>query len=154
MNRLIFLSAWLLLGVAGCGGSGGGSEPTPPTPPTSLTKAEAFQFLNQTTFGALESEATQLIAMRREAWIDDQLTTPASLNLPFLIALPITQPMGQMNADRLDVWFRNALHGEDQLRQRVAFALSEILVVSQVGALQNRPYSTTSYYDLLRWAFT
>ena len=147
MNRLILLSAWLLLGLAGCGGSGGGSDPPPP--PTSLTKGEAFQFLNQTTFGALESEATQVIAMRREAWIDDQMTKPASLNLPFLIALPIVQPMGQMNADRLDIWFRNALHGEDQLRQRVAFALSEIFVVSQVGALQNRPYSTTSYYDLL-----
>jgi len=151
MNRLILLSAWLLLGLAGCGG-GGGSDPTPPPPPpppTPLTKAEAFQFLNQTTFGALESEATQVIAMRREAWIDDQMVKPASLSLPFLIALPIAQPMGQMNADRLDVWFRNTLHGEDQLRQRVAFALSEILVVSQVGALQNRPYSTTSYYDLL-----
>lgn len=148
MNRLILLSAWLLLGLAGCGGSGGGSDPTPP-PPTPLSKAEAFQFLNQTTFGALESEATQVIAMRREAWIDDQMTKPASLNLPFLIALPIVQPMGQMNADRLDVWFRNALHGDDQLRQRVAFALSEIFVVSQIGALQGRPYSTTSYYDLL-----
>ena len=151
MNRLILLSAWLLLGLAGCGGSGGGSDPTPPPPPppTPLTKAEAFQFLNQTTFGALESEATQVIAMRQEAWIDDQMTKPASLNLPFLIALPIVQPMGQMNADRLDIWFRNALQGEDQLRQRVAFALSEIFVVSQVGALQGRPYSTTSYYDLL-----
>ena len=87
--------------------------------------------------------------MRREAWIDDQMTKPASLNLPFLIALPVVQPMGQMNADRVDIWFRNALHGTDQLRQRMAFALSEILVVSQIGALQGRPYSTTSYYDLL-----
>jgi uncharacterized protein (DUF1800 family) len=149
MNRLILLSAWWLLGLAGCGGSGGGSDPPPPPPPTPLTKGEAFQFLNQTTFGALESEATQVIAMRQEAWIDDQMTKPASLNLPSLIALPIVQPMGQMNADRVDIWFQNVLHGEDQLRQRVAFALSEILVVSQIGALQGRPYSTTSYYDLL-----
>ena len=87
--------------------------------------------------------------MRYEAWIDEQLTKPASLNLPFLRSLPIVIPMGQMNADRVDIWFRNALHGEDQLRQRVAFALSEIFVVSQLGALNGRPYSTTSYYDLL-----
>ncbi len=150
MNRLILLSAWLLLGLASCGGSGGGSDPAPPPPPpTPLSKAEAFQFLNQTTFGALESEATRVIAMRQEAWLDDQLTKPASLNLPFLISLPVERPMVQMNADRVDIWFQNALHGEDQLRQRVAFALSEILVVSQLGALNNRPYSTTSYYDLL-----
>ena len=33
----------------------------------------------------------------------------------------------------VDVWFRNAIHGPDQLRQRVAFALSEVLVVSELG---------------------
>lgn len=151
MNKLISLTAALMLGLAGCGGSGGGSEPAPPPPPPPIpiTKAEAFQFLNQTTFGALESEADRVIAMRHEAWIDDQMLKPASLHLPFLQSLPVVQPMGQMNADRVDIWFRNALHGEDQLRQRVAFALSEIFVVSQIGALQGQPYSTTSYYDLL-----
>lgn len=137
-----------MLGFTACGGGSGGSTPPPP-PTATITKAEAFQFLNQTTFGALESEVDQVIAMDYGAWIDDQMLQPASLNLPFLRSLPIEQPMGQMNADRVDIWFRNALNGEDQLRQRVAFALSEIFVVSQIGALNNRPYSTTSYYDLL-----
>jgi uncharacterized protein (DUF1800 family) len=49
----------------------------------------------------------------------------------------------------VDIWFRNAINGEDQLRQRVAFALSEIMVVSQVGALASLPYAVTSYQDLL-----
>jgi len=151
-TRLISLFASLMLGVAGCsGGSGGNSQPPPPPPPppVPITKAEAFQFLNQASFGATETAAQGVISMRYEAWIDEQLTKPASLNLPFLRSLPIVLPMGQMNADRVDIWFRNALHGEDQLRQRVAFALSEIFVVSQLGALNGRPYSTTSYYDLL-----
>ncbi len=151
MNKLISFTAVLSIGLAGCGGSGGGSEPQPPPPPppAAITKAEAFQFLNQTTFGATEAAADQFITMRHEAWIDDQMRKPASLNLPFMLSLPVVQPMGQMNNDRVDIWFRNALHGDDQLRQRVAFALSEIFVVSQIGALQDRPYSTTSYYDLL-----
>lgn len=41
------------------------------------------------------------------------------------------------------VWFEHVLHAPDQLRQRVAYALSQILVVD--GAAQG----ATSYYDLL-----
>lgn len=150
-KRIVSIAASSLLALAGCGGGsgGGGNSPPPPPPPVPITKAEAFQFLNQASFGATEAEAQVVINMGIESWIDDQLRQPASLHFPFLQALPIVQPMGLMNADRLDIWFRNALHGEDQLRQRVAFALSEILVVSQLGALNGRPYSTTSYYDVL-----
>ena len=149
--RLISIIVSLLLGLGGCGGGSNGNlpGPPPPPPPPAITKAEAFQFLNQASFGATEAEAQRVIEMGFEAWIDNQMAQRASLNLPFLQSLPIVQPMGQMNADRADIWFRNALHGSDQLRQRVAFALSEIFVVSQVGALNGRVYSTTSYYDLL-----
>ena len=59
------------------------------------------------------------------------------------------QNIQDLHRDRVDIWFRNAVAGPDQLRQRVAFALSEIMVVSQVGALGNQPYSLASYYDLL-----
>ena len=41
------------------------------------------------------------------------------------------------------------MNGTDQLRQRVAFALSEILVVSHLGALNQAPYSVADYYDVL-----
>jgi uncharacterized protein (DUF1800 family) len=61
----------------------------------------------------------------------------------------VPQNIQELQRDRVDIWFRNALGGPDQLRQRVAFALSEIMVVSQVGALANQPYSLASYYDLL-----
>ena len=42
-----------------------------------------------------------------------------------------------LNLQRRDIWFQNSVRGNDQLRQRVAWALSQILVVSQV-ALANR----------------
>jgi uncharacterized protein (DUF1800 family) len=149
-TRLIFFVASLFLSVAGCssGSDGGGGQPPPPPPPP-ITKAEAFQFLNQATFGATEDEAQQVISMRFEAWIDDQLLKPASLQLPFLQALPPPQFMGQLQPDRADIWFRNALNGPDQLRHRVAFALSEIMVVSELGVLGNQPYALASYYDVL-----
>ena len=141
----------MMLGVAGCGGSGdggGGSGPPPPPPPP-VTKAEAYQFLNRATFGATEAEANRVIAMRQEAWIDEQMSRDASLQLPHMLQLPPPQFMGELHNDRVDIWFRNSLHGNDQLRQRVAFALSEIMVVSQLGALQQRPFAVADYYDVL-----
>ena len=47
-------------------------------------------------------------------------------------------------------WFDNVLHGKDQLRQRVAFALSELIVIS--GSKQRTRFrgdSLASYYDIL-----
>ena len=85
-TRLISLLASSLLALAGCGGGSGGgnNNPPPPPPPVPITQAEAFQFLNQATFGATEAEAQAVINMGFEAWIDGQLQQPTSLQLPHL----------------------------------------------------------------------
>jgi uncharacterized protein (DUF1800 family) len=146
-KRTASLLLSIFLGVAGCGG---GSESEPPLPqPVPITKAEAFQFLNQATFGATEAEADDVIALRFERWIESQMARPPSRQLPHMLSLPPPQFMGQLHVDRVDIWFRNSLWGPDQLRQRVAFALSEIMVVSQLGALQARPFAVADYYDML-----
>ena len=150
MTRLTSILASVLLGVAGCGGSGGGTEPPPPPPPpVPITKAEAVQFLNQAGFGALDSDAQEVIDLGFEGWIDSQMLKPVSLQLPHVESVPPPQFMFQLQEDRVDIWFRNVVNGEDQLRQRVAFALSEILVVSQLGALSQAPYALADYYDVL-----
>ena len=152
LSALIATAALLL---SACGGSSGGATsppgppPPPPQPPAPISTAEAFQFLNQASFGATADEAEQVIDIRFEAWIDEQMALPASLQLPYLRSLPPPFPRGLLHADRVDAWFRHAVEGEDQLRQRVAFALSEILVVSQLGALQQGPYAVADYYDKL-----
>jgi uncharacterized protein (DUF1800 family) len=150
-SRLKSLVVSLLLALAGCsGGAGGnGTDPPPPPPPVPISKAEAFQFLNQATFGATEAEAQRVINMGIAAWIDDQLQQPASLQLPYLQSLPRPQFLFELQADRADIWFRHALHADDQLRQRVAFALSEVMVVSQLGVLGDLTYSLADYYDVL-----
>ena len=114
-----------------------------------ISTADAFQFLNQATFGATLEETEDVISLSYAAWIDDQIAQPASLQLPYLRSLPRPQNLAELQADRVDIWFRNVVNGEDQLRQRVAFALSEILVVSQLGALVNGPYALADYYDQL-----
>ncbi|MGI9172471.1 MAG: DUF1800 domain-containing protein, partial [Chthoniobacterales bacterium] len=49
-----------------------------------------------------------------------------------------------------EAWLQDAVTAPDQLRQRVAFALSEIFVVSdRSGDLANEPFGLASYYDLL-----
>ena len=151
-GRLLGALVCLALAVAGCGGgssAGAPPGPPPPPPPPSIDKVEAFRFLNQATFGATEAEAQRVIDIGVEAWIDEQLALPASLQLPHLQSLPRPEFVFQLQPDRVDIWFRNALHGPDQLRQRVAFALSEILVVSQLGVLGNLTYSLADYYDVL-----
>ena len=160
--RLALVMAAGLLATA-CGGSGspGGDDPPPPPPPppAGVSKTEAFAFLNQATFGATEAEAQRLQSLGDASnayarWIDAQLQQPVSLQLPHVQAVYATLPqpvqnIGRLNNDRVDIWFRNVVNGPDQLRQRVAFALSEIMVVSQQSALQNTPYALADYYDLL-----
>lgn len=147
-NPLTSLLASLSLFVAGCGGSSGGDAPPPP-PPDVISKAEAFQFLNQASFGATEAEAQRVIDMGFAPWINEQLQRPPSLQLPYLKSLPRPPFLFELQDDRVDIWFRNVVNGDDQLRQRVAFALSEIMVVSQVGALIDHTYSLADYYDVL-----
>lgn len=138
----------------GSGGGGGGGGTAPP-----IGKTDAFRFLNQATFGATETEAQRLMALGDSStgyarWIDEQLAKPASVQLPTVQAAfaRLTNPaqmIGSLHTDRQEAWFRNSITGPDQLRQRVAFALSEIMVVSQQSTLQNMPYATADYYDLL-----
>jgi len=150
-SQVILTACVLLLGACGGGSSAPPPivGPPPPPPPPPITIAEANQFLNQATFGATLASQQSFINLRHDAWIDQEMARPASLQLPFLRALPRPQNLGQLQTGRVDIWFRNVLTGSDQLRQRVAFALSEILVVSQQGALVTAPYGLGDFYDVL-----
>ena len=150
----IALGAAALL-AAGCGGGGGDSTGAPsgtsPPPPPAIARTDAFRFLNQATFGATDAEIQKVSS--HGAWIDAQLAQPASLQLPDVVtafnALP--QPVmnfGQLQDDRVAAWFDNAVRGEDQLRQRTAFALSQIMVTSD-QSLQPYPFALADYYDML-----
>ena len=121
MNRrqLLGVIATFTLTIAGCGGGSSGASsppPPPPPPPPPVSQAEAFKFLNQATFGATEAEAQIVRTLGIENWIDTQLGQPTSLQLPHLQSLPRPQFLFELQPDRVDIWFRNALHGEDQLR--------------------------------------
>ena len=159
-NTVVLSAAALLLAIAGCGGGGGGGGTTiTPTPPVLLTKAAAYQLLNQATFGATDADAAHLISLgdnttSASIWLDEQFAKPASTQLAYVqAAYPNPVPpgfnIGTLNTQRVDIWFQNSLKGQDQLRQRVAWALSNIMVISQNSALVNTPYALADYYDML-----
>ena len=120
-----------------------------------FTRAEAQRFLTQATFGATLPEIDRLLAMGYNAWLDEQFAATASRQLPFLDALiqadiAAGRPIEVWQDKRQEIWWRNVLTGNDQLRQRVAYALSQILVVSdQNGALEGNPTTLAHWHDML-----
>jgi uncharacterized protein (DUF1800 family) len=145
--------------------STGGTTAPVPTPPPALpagtpTAAAAGRFLSQATFGANDALIAQVQAQGYDAFLNDQFAAPMSSHLAFvdaaLAALPSPSPSPSATPNQPtvtmtnDAWWSRAIAAPDQLRQRVAFALSEILVASLTGSeLGNRPYSLPAYYDVL-----
>jgi uncharacterized protein (DUF1800 family) len=124
-----------------------GFEPSVPNFPA--TDADAARFLTQASFGPTWSEIQALRTGGYEAWFAAQYAAPASRIVPYLDMIDaIPEPVYQ-NA-RLEAWWRNTVTGPDQLRQRVAYALSQILVVSDASAaLDIQVYAIGHYYDIL-----
>ncbi len=109
---------------------------------------DAGRFLTQSTFGPNATAIGHLRDIGYLAWLDEQFAMPPSLHLPYVLALEANEPIYQ-NA-RQEAWWLRAVQAPDQLRQRVAFALSELFVVSdRSGTIEGSPKGMTRYYDLL-----
>jgi uncharacterized protein (DUF1800 family) len=123
------------------------------------SRLDAHRFLVQASFGPTERDIQRLMelgsaANAYERWIDEQIAKPISLQLPATIAaVPDPRPDSfgpdRPHITRIETWFKNALYGDDQLRQRVAWALSQIMVVSGTNALLFMPWATADFYDML-----
>jgi uncharacterized protein (DUF1800 family) len=121
--------------------------PPPPLPSGSPTLADAGRFLSQSTFGATDALIAQVQNQGFDTFLNQQFAAPVSSHLAFVDASGVNPPtITQTN----DAWWTHAVAGPDQLRQRVAFALSEILVVSlTTGNLGQQPGALPTYYDVL-----
>ncbi|WP_051686098.1 DUF1800 domain-containing protein [Rheinheimera texasensis] len=122
--------------------------PVDATAAEKLNAAEAARLLQQASFGPTLSDIQAAGQFTAEQWIDWQLSMPATTHADKIETLP--EQKTPVPLSRLETWWRIALTAPDQLRQRVAFALSEILVVSDQGnGLNNRVIALANYYDLL-----
>ena len=125
-------------------------------------KYEASRFLAQATLGhtmtQIESLATGLDF---DAWIDDQIAqTPTNfLDETFIIYDEVVALQEAAGVPEEDIdnphgvhfnyaWWQSLIDKDDQLRQRVAFALSELLVISMESGLKSWPEAIASFYDI------
>ena len=162
-----------LLTLAACGGGGGsssGTSPpvgtTPPSPPpVAVGAADAARFLDQATFGVTASDVAHVQSIGFDAYINEQLayaptqytgygytphTAPAGCksdgsNPPDASALCARSEYSPFQVQR--DFFTHALNNPDQLRQRVAFALSQIMVVSSVEIYE--AYGLADFQNIL-----
>ena len=149
-RRRVAISFIFCIALAACGGGGSGGGHQAPQ----ITTAEAVRFLRQATFGPTDADVAHLKAIGYSAWIDEQIAAAPTYELTYMATLPAPPNSGVGEANRIDAWFQAAIHGDDQLRQRIAFALSEIMVVSDRSALFDTPNGLAYYYDqLTRLAF-
>ena len=101
-------------------------------PPPGMPASTAAHILEQATWGPTTAAISDLQTKGFETWFNAQVSAPIT-TYP---AQPSINSAGKTNTDIRPIqvqFFENALKNPDQLRQRVAFALSQIWVVSHVG---------------------
>lgn len=171
------LLAGLAIALAGCGGGGGGTA-APGTgsggstggatePAAAATTArDATRLAHQASFGPSEALVAQIRASGPAAWVKAQMALPASqYSLGGGDAVHrntsdtgfCDQPANAGETCWRDwyssqplVWdfYRQATTGADQLRQRVALALQQVLVVNNQEVTGT--YGLRGYHNLLR----
>lgn len=122
--------------------------------------ADAARFLAQSTFGPTDADISTLRSLGYQGWLNQQFSATPTLEMTYLNWAQNTlgEQLGQNN--RQEAWFLGALGGpdpqnnailhKDQLRQRVAYALSEIFVISDQNAtLDGYPAGMAWFYDIL-----
>ncbi len=114
-----------------------------------LSASEAYRFLNQASFGANMEEMALTRHLGYEEWIDWQLTIPHESYFNHLSYRTRFAPRILYWLDWHRTWWQNVLTGNQYLRDRMAFALSQIFVISSNSLLRNFADGLTSYYDLL-----
>ena len=161
--RRALLVCSLAVGLGACGGgsSSGPSAPAPapapipgpapaPVPVQPPTADEAARFLMQSSFGPTETEIARVQALGFSGWIDEQFALPQTLHLPYVQANYNVLLFGANFAFVQDSFWQQAIPAPDQLRQRVKYALSQIVVVSaESGTIANVSDGLANYVDLL-----
>jgi uncharacterized protein (DUF1800 family) len=140
--------------VVACGAGKENDEQQQPTysGPTP-TRNESARFLAQATFGPTEASINALSRSNYSLWIDAQFAMPRQAHRTHFDRRNAELAANMQDAGQAqfrESYWAQALARDDQLRQRAAFALSQIFVISFAdGTLANNPRGVTSYYDML-----
>ena len=156
---LVLCSSLLLAACGGGGGdsagesvSGDGAQAVTELP---ASREQAARFLTQASFGPTEADIDRVLAIGYGAWIDEQLAKPPSshrLNWEAADAtIKTINPSSSAGQDQvLESFWKQAISGEDQLRQRMAYALSQIFVISMMDDnVGGNPRAVAAWLDML-----
>jgi uncharacterized protein (DUF1800 family) len=97
-----------------------------PNTGTKLSYAAARRFLEQATWGPTASSVAHLQSIGIDAWLNEQFDPAKAPISTYSQPVDTTTGLDPLQAQ----FFAHALTGSDQLRQRIAFALAQIAVVS------------------------
>lgn len=129
-----------------------GVEQSTTTDMVQPTQTQASRILTQGTFGPTAEEINRLQIMGTSAWFNEQFAKKQTLHLTYMNIAQSKLTTGQTLSENqfLESFWQQAIQGDDQLRQRVTFALSQIFVISfQNDTLATMPRGVASYYDTL-----
>jgi uncharacterized protein (DUF1800 family) len=145
--------------LAACGGGSSPAAPAAPTVPAPVptptpaappTADEAARFLMQASFGPTDADIARVQSLGFAGWIDEQFALPQTSHLPYVRANYNVLLFGGNFAFMQDSFWQQAIPAPDQLRQRVKFALSQIVVVSaESGPIATASDGLANYVDLL-----
>ena len=146
--------------LSACGGGGSSSSApnttTPPPAPPPVSKAFSTPettsvFLGKSTFGATPEQVETLADTEVSDWIVSEFNKPAHQYLPGILQEMAALPDGERLSTRRipDVFLDQVIAGDDQLRQRMVFALSEIIVVSVESSLNDNQDTMAHFMDIL-----
>jgi uncharacterized protein (DUF1800 family) len=105
-----------------------------------ISASVAARFLEQSSWGPTAATIAQVQSQGIEGFLQSQFAAPASTYTSTVSNL------GQVQ----NQFFVNAVNGQDQLRQRVSFALAEIMVISGVGPNIKSPTAFPLYMNMLQ----
>lgn len=129
-------------GGSGGGGSGGGSGDS----------TQASRFLMQAGFAATDEDINWVNILGYDGWFDQSASSaPSTSNWDWLVAQGYNAETYKYSSSPSDfaIWCR-LITATDQLRQRIALALSEYFVVSANGVPSAWPqFAMAAYWDLL-----
>jgi uncharacterized protein (DUF1800 family) len=139
---------------------------TPPVPV--VDPSDAARFLEQATFGATDADIHQVSMIGYQAWLNQQFAIPETPQVPVIQQeLILNNPpcagndvkcnaglfLQNSNDEQFvqNAFWQQAITGNDELRERVRYALSEMLVVSSNNSsgVQNYPRGEANYEDML-----
>ncbi len=120
----------------------------PVTQPVSETKRAAARLLMQASFGPRSMADIDAVEARgAAAWIDAQFSAPWTTHAAYIDRVRLSgEEVGEQHPNEA-IW-QNLIWGDARLRARVALALSEIMVISNIAPDQKNE-ALISWMDML-----